>query len=206
MTLALPTIVAASPAGLSSSQQFDAVIAVYPTVSNDLFSAFSTHSAHSAVDKDFGSRLTLVPDQSVAGGRLILAPTGSLNGDSDDVRKFQEITKAAVQRALSAGAVAPLIHFPVNIKNDEDYSRYVEVSILGALAACFNPIDVREHYDKIGKSQCTIQKIGIVAGDELTPERIAFVKAVEIGRRVAKGKLLYAINNTNLDSGIRIVW
>ncbi|KAF9364015.1 hypothetical protein BGX34_002778, partial [Mortierella sp. NVP85] len=186
MTLALPTIVAASPADLASSQQFDAVIAVYPTVSNDLFSAFSTLSAHSAVDKDFGSRLTVVPDQSVAGGRLILAPTGSLNGDSDDVRKFQEITKAAVQRAQSAGAVAPLIHFPVNIKNDEDYSRYLEVSILGALAACFNPIDVREHYDKIGKSQCTIQKIGIVAGDELTPERIKFVKAVEIGRRVAK--------------------
>ncbi|KAI7829843.1 hypothetical protein BC939DRAFT_379822, partial [Gamsiella multidivaricata] len=151
-------------------------------------SAFSSLNAHTAVDKDFGTTLAVVPDQNVAGGRLILAPTGSINGDSDDVRKFQEATKAAMKRAQAAGAVAPVFYFPSEIETDnEDYARYIEVSILGALAACFDPIDVREHYEKIGKDRYMVQRIGVVTkGAELTPERIAFVNAVEIGRRVAK--------------------
>ncbi|KAG0252176.1 hypothetical protein BG011_007141 [Mortierella polycephala] len=189
MALALPTIVSASQADLAATtQQFDAVIAVYPTVSEKLLSVFGSLNAYLAVDKSFGSSLAVVPDQNVAGGRLILAPTGSLNGDSDDVRKFQEITRAAMKRAFAAGAVAPLFYFPENMDAcDEDYSHFVEVSLLGALAACFDPIDVREHYEKIGKNHYTVQKIGILAaGTEVTPERLTFVNAVEIGRRVAK--------------------
>ncbi|KAF8966531.1 hypothetical protein BGZ46_000355 [Entomortierella lignicola] len=189
MTLALPTIVSASSSDLvSSSKEFDAVIAVYPAINQELLSAFSSLNNYTVVDKDFGSSLTIVPDQNVAGGRLILAPTGSLYEDSDDVRKFQEVTKAAMKRAQAAGAVAPLFYFPNKIDgDDEDYARYIEVSILGALAATFDPIDVREHYEKIGKNHYTVQKIGVlVAGADLTTERINFVNAVEIGRRVAK--------------------
>ncbi|KAF9283152.1 hypothetical protein BGZ88_010618 [Linnemannia elongata] len=187
MTLALPSIVSASAGDLASGAQFDAVIAVYPSVSEELVSTFSSITAYTAIDKSFGSSLTLVADQKVAGGRLILAPTGSLTGDSDDVRKFQEITKAAMKRAISAGAVAPLFYFPANIVADnEDYSHFVEVSLLGALAACFDPIDVREHYEKIGKTY-TVQKIGFhAAGVEFSAERLAFVNAIEVGRRVAK--------------------
>ncbi|KAF9144512.1 Cytosol aminopeptidase, catalytic domain, partial [Mortierella sp. AD010] len=186
---ALSAIVSASSNDLASSgKEFDAVIAVYPAVSQELLSAFSSLNNYTAVDKDFGSSLTIIPDQNVAGGRLILAPTGSLYGDSDDVRKFQEVTKAAMKRARAAGAVAPLFYFPTKIdRDDEDYARYIEVSILGALAATFDPIDVREHYQKINKDHYTVQKIGIfVAGADLTPERINFVNAIEIGRRVAK--------------------
>ncbi|KAF8929960.1 hypothetical protein EDD21DRAFT_385224 [Dissophora ornata] len=188
MTLALPPIVSASTADLASSG-FDAVIAVYPTVSQELLSVFSSLNAFTAVDKDFGSSLAVVPDKNVAGGRLILAPTGPTNGDTDDVRKFEEITKAAMKRALAAGAVAPLFYFPSKVEGDsEDYSHYVEVSILGALAACFDPIDVREHYEKIGKKHYTVEKIGVVVaeGAEISVERVAFVNAVEVGRRVAK--------------------
>ncbi|KAF9415845.1 hypothetical protein BGZ94_010379 [Podila epigama] len=186
MTLALPQIIAATSADLSASQEYDAVIAVYPTVSPQLLAAFSSIAPYAAVDKSFGSSLTLVPDQHVAGGRLILAPTGSIYGDSDDVRKFQETTKAAMKRAIASGAVAPLFYFPNHVDSSEDYSHYVEVSLLGALAACFEPIDVREHYEKIGKD-FPVQKIGFLAtGAELTQERLAFVQAVETGRRVAK--------------------
>ncbi|KAG0291104.1 hypothetical protein BGZ98_003140, partial [Dissophora globulifera] len=192
MTLALPNVIAASATDLdASSTQYDAVIAIYPTVSKELLSAFSFLSTFTAIDKDFGSTLTLVPDKNAAGGRLILAPTGSLNGDTDDVRKFQEIAKAAMKRAQAAGAVAPVFYFPSQIDGDEnnpDYSHFVEVSILGALAACFDPIDVREHYEKIGKKHYTVKRIGVLAaeGAELTAERVAFVNAVEIGRRIAK--------------------
>ncbi|KAF9083506.1 hypothetical protein BGX23_011382 [Mortierella sp. AD031] len=187
MTLALPTIVSGNALDLTSGSRFDAVIAVYPTVSEELVSAFGSLSAYTAVDKSFGSSLTFIPDQKVAGGRLILAPTGSLNGDSDDVRKFQEITKAAMKRAIDAGAVAPFIYFPSKIAaDDEDYSHFVEVSLLGALAACFDPIDVREHYEKIGKTY-PVEMIGFhAAGVEFSDERRAFINAVEVGRRVTK--------------------
>ncbi|KAF9919692.1 hypothetical protein FBU30_010659 [Linnemannia zychae] len=187
MTLALPAIVSASAADLTSGTQFDAVIAVYPTVSEELASTFQSINTYSAIDKSFGSALTLVPDQNVAGGRLILAPTGSLTGDTDDVRKFQETTKAAMKRAIAAGSIAPLFYFPSKIVGDnEDYSHYIEVSLLGALAACFDPIDVREHYEKIGKTY-NVQKIGFHAADvNLSAERLGFVNAVEVGRRVTK--------------------
>ncbi|KAG0358778.1 hypothetical protein BG005_001846 [Podila minutissima] len=186
MTLALPQVVAASKADLTASSDYDAVIAVYPTVCPVLLATFSSIAPYTAVDKTFGSALTVVPDQTVPGGRLILAPTGSIHGDSDDVRKFQEATKAAMKRAMAAGSVAPLFFFPNKIDASEDYSHYIEVSLLGALAACFEPIDVREHYEKIGKD-FDVKKIGfIAAGAELTEERLAFVNAVETGRRVAK--------------------
>ncbi|KAF9425608.1 hypothetical protein BGZ76_003152 [Entomortierella beljakovae] len=188
MTFTLPKVVSATSSDLTSSSQFDAVIAVYPNINQELISAFGSLASYTTVDKGFGSSLTVIPDQNVAGGRLILAPTGSLYGDSDDVRKFQEVTKAAVKRAQAAGATSPLIYFPTKIdREDEDYARYVEVSVLGALAATFDPIDVREHYEKIGKNPYTIQKIGVLAqNSELTGDRINFVNAVEVGRRVAK--------------------
>ncbi|KAG0239208.1 hypothetical protein B0O80DRAFT_405150 [Mortierella sp. GBAus27b] len=191
MTLPLPAIVPATSADLAAAtSQFDAVITIYPTLQDLKSTPFTSLTNHSRVDKHFGTSLTLVHDEGVPGGRLLLAPTGSLNGDSDDVRKFEERTKAAVKRAHAAGAVAPLIYIPQHFAaDDEDYGRFVEVSLLGALAACFDPIDVREHYEKIGERHYVIEKIGIHVGGEgqgLSEKSAAFVKAVEIGRRVAK--------------------
>ncbi|KAG0347847.1 hypothetical protein BG004_006797 [Podila humilis] len=185
MTLVLPKIVAASRADLHA-QDYDAVIAIYPTVCPTLFATFNSIASYAAVDNSFGSVVTVVPDQSVAGGRLILAPTGSLYNDSDDVRKFQEATKAAMKRAMAAGSIAPLLYFPTKVDSSEDYAHYIEVSLLGALSACFEPIDVREHYQKIGK-EFEVKKVGFFAVDaDLTEGRLAFVNAVETGRRVAK--------------------
>ncbi|KAG0056239.1 hypothetical protein BGZ83_005971, partial [Gryganskiella cystojenkinii] len=194
MTLALPTVVSAKAADLHSHQHYDAVIALYPTLCSELTSTFKSLATYSSVDKNFGSSLTLIPDQTVAGGRLILAPIGSLTGDSDDVRKFQEASKAAMKRAMAAGSVSPLFYFPGSVahsikghESEEDYSHFVEVSVLGALAASFDPIDVREHYKKVKEDHYKVKTIGVLAvGAELTKERLAFVNAVEIGRRVAK--------------------
>ncbi|KAG0234085.1 hypothetical protein BGW42_006951 [Actinomortierella wolfii] len=182
--LALPKVVVASANDIAPSSTFDAVIAVYSNFA-DLQSTFSTLATQASVDKSFGSELALVADPQAPGGRMILAPTGSLNGDTDDVRKFQEITKAAVKRAIAAGAVSPVLFFPSTVES-EDYAKHVEVSLLAALAAVFDPIDVREHFDKIGKvQQYGVQTIGVVAPG-FSEERLAFVNAVETGRRVTK--------------------
>lgn len=39
-------------------------------------------------DQDFGSSLQVLVDNDVPGGRLVLAPTGTLDGDFDDARRF----------------------------------------------------------------------------------------------------------------------
>ncbi|KAG0260798.1 hypothetical protein DFQ27_003316 [Actinomortierella ambigua] len=182
--LAPPKVVAATTSDIAPSSSFDAVIAVYSDLA-DLQPTFSALAAQASIDKSFGSEITLVADSQAPGGRMVLAPTGSLSGDTDDVRKFQEITKAATKRAIAAGAVAPVLFFPSKI-DSEDYVKHVEVSLLAAMAAAFEPIDVREHFDKVGKvQQCGIQTIGVVAPG-FSEERLAFANAVEIGRRVAK--------------------
>ncbi|KAF9975271.1 hypothetical protein BGZ73_001163 [Actinomortierella ambigua] len=182
--LALPKVVAATSSDIAPSSSFDAVIAVYSNFA-DLQQTFSALSAQASIDKSFGSELALVADSQAPGGRMILAPTGSLNGDTDDVRKFQEITKAATKRAIAAGAVAPVLFFPSQIES-EDYAKHVEVSLLAAMAAVFEPIDVREHFEKIGKvQQFGVHTIGVVAPG-FSEERLAFVNAVETGRRVSK--------------------
>jgi leucyl aminopeptidase len=45
----------------------------------------------------------------IAGGRLILAPTGPLTHDTADVRAFADAAAAAVARAMAAGCKAPVL-------------------------------------------------------------------------------------------------
>jgi hypothetical protein len=84
-----------------TSDTHDCVVTVY-TSTDQLVSGLKTRcgeedalaalvSSHAAVDKTFAKSVVLLPASSVAGGRVVLASTGSLNGDTDDVRKFAGI-------------------------------------------------------------------------------------------------------------------
>jgi hypothetical protein len=113
-----------------------------------------------------------------------------------------ETAQAATKRALAAGITSPLIYFADlppktaswSFSGQEEYARFLEVTLLGALEASFDPIDVREHYQRQGKEAeyRTLSKIGVVLPKEWKGEEaekvIELVSAVEEGRRVAKGK------------------
>lgn len=91
MSLPVPQIKAytGSLASLSSStDQYDGLIAVF-TDPASLASFSVTAKSLAARDEAFGGTVQLIIDENVPGSRVVLAPTGSLAGDVDDVRMFQ---------------------------------------------------------------------------------------------------------------------
>lgn len=111
-----------------------------------------------------------------------------------------DIAQKAVKRAIAAGFKSPLFYFadpPTSspgawtFNGEDDYARFVEVTLLGALAGSFDPIDVREHHERVKKEYKTLSSIGLALpqgfkGDE--NQILKSVQAIEAGRRVAKGK------------------
>ena len=79
--------------------------------------------------------------------RLILSPTGALDGDADDVRVFAEAAVVGVERAIASGATKPLLFCAAPlavISATPGFEEAPLVSILGALHACYVPIAIRE--------------------------------------------------------------
>ena len=57
-----------------------------------------------ALDAGFAGRTTLWPAEGAAGGRLVLAPTGPIARDYDDVRRYAEAAAKGARLARDAGA------------------------------------------------------------------------------------------------------
>ncbi|RUS27501.1 hypothetical protein BC938DRAFT_483153, partial [Jimgerdemannia flammicorona] len=251
MSLPIPHIKAhtGSFASLPAADKYDGLIAVF--TSPAALTSFSvTAKGLAARDEAFGSTVQLIIDENVPGGRVVLAPTGSLNGDVDDVRRVFDllwfgveaacvylfvwwtglwahrlldldlnnhnptvplfpriyIAHTATKRALSAGILRPLIHFvdppstahlsafTYSPEPISDYARFLEVTLLGVLAASFDPIDVREHYHKTGKKYRTLECLGVIVpesvgqhlGEGGIEKVLHVVKAIEEGRRIMK--------------------
>src|SRR5262249_4897998 len=76
--------------------------------------------------------VSCTPAPALAGGRLVIATTGSLAHDTDDVRRFAEAGAAAIKRAQRAGATSPLLLVSAPPR-DARYRRAGQVTLLGAL-------------------------------------------------------------------------
>ncbi|KAI8899809.1 hypothetical protein BC833DRAFT_584372 [Globomyces pollinis-pini] len=73
-------------------------------------------------------------------------------------------------------------------KFENDYKQYMHVSLLGLLYECYEPLQVREHYELIGK-KVQFEKLSIYssANDlKATQTAVDWVMAVESGRIVAR--------------------
>ncbi|KAJ2692134.1 hypothetical protein H4R19_006216, partial [Coemansia spiralis] len=150
-----------------------------------------------AVDQEFGSSVVLVPAPAVGGGRLVLSPTGSLDNDTDDVRKVFDAVKRGVARAIEAGASRPTVLLAPRLPAadavpDADYSRWVEVALLAALDASYVTLVVREHrkaaaggdaaMDKLASIDLVVEGATDAAALCGAAKRVA---AIESGRRLA---------------------
>ncbi|KAJ1721970.1 hypothetical protein LPJ53_003573 [Coemansia erecta] len=201
---ALPEI--RTSAALSTlSDASDALVAIYTDASSlDSLAQIASDSAayialSRSVDKDFGSTVTLIPSTSISGGRLVLSPTGSLDDDTDDVRKLADAVKAGVARAVQAGSSRPAIYFAQppptegECSHDADYSRWIEVCILAALEASYVTLVVREHRlatCKAGKAVVeNLESVDFVFAHSVSQDEIdkavRRAKAIETGRRLA---------------------
>lgn len=89
MSLPLPSIQlhAVSADSLKSLSDYDGTIVVF-TDKSALKSVMPSAASFIEKDQEFGSEVQVLVESEVPGGRVILAPTGSLDGDFDDSRRF----------------------------------------------------------------------------------------------------------------------
>jgi len=160
--------------------QYDAVIIVGDkpeALASNLSALQSTLKAQFEIDASAStSEVSVIHSPDLPSKRLIFAPTGPLNRDYDDVRRFQDAADRAIKRALSTGCKAPLL---VTVKNDK-YPLAQRVTLLGALQTLYTPIEVREaKADKVKK----VNKLGVFF-EGSTDKELKIITALETGRTV----------------------
>ena len=185
--MAIPKLVPVEDVAVAckSGAHWDAVVVVSPTTTlPDLHAIHMALQAATQVDARAGKDVTLVPVADLAGGRLIFAPTGGLDRDYDDVRRFGEAARAGVVRARDAGAKRPLLVVP-RVPVEGGYERALEVSLLGALAGLWESIEAREVR---GEAELeTVDELGFSVPAGAQGAGVAEVAAaIEQGRRLAR--------------------
>ena len=202
MFQSLPQIEVVEATTLSKKEAFDCCVFVFPpdfpkssnfTVLSGEVNSFLTRFAES--DKTFGKELNVAINEAVPGSFLVTSPTGPLNRDHDDVRRYADAVSKAIKRVRSSGKHRPLVivHGPseallADADPLQDYTRYLEVSLLSALAESYDSLETRETNAELLK-ESFIEKIGVMAQGvdaKRLEEAVQFACAVEEGRRVAR--------------------
>lgn len=164
---------------------FDATVAVlHDAKSIDLPMLRDTLAAGRAIDSRFDGTLSLLPAPAVAGGRLVVSPTGPIGRDHDDVRRFADAAAKGIRRARDAGAkrIALLVQAP---PADPRHNHALRVAALGALGALWEPLEAREALG--AKAAEPVEFVGIGAlGGKFDEADARWVAATDGGLRVAK--------------------
>lgn len=175
--MAFPTVSVFDSYAATASGDFDAVI-LLGDFDSEIPDDFRDYVAQAQqTDARVGKQALLVP-ADVAGGRLIVAPTGPLAPDYNDVRCVAEAAGAAARIAQQAGVTKPLL-IVFGVPHEARYGQAEAVAYWGVCQALYEPLEAREHH---GEEQLeTVTEIGIVGAlDE------QWLHAVEAGKRVAR--------------------
>merc|ERR1711892_222441 len=110
--------------------------------------------------------------------RLVFSPTGPIDRDYDDLRRFAEAAQKGVKKALGAGSKHPLVMVQGTM-----LGKAVEecelAGLLGALAAMYVPLEMRE----VGEKEASkVEGIGWAGGKEVMLKALA----IEKGRVVCR--------------------
>jgi leucyl aminopeptidase len=179
MALPLPLPVPALDAALADNR-FDALILIAEQLQQVTEPQLANFIQQAAVyDQRIGKETLLLLSDVAPGHKLILAPTGLLKRDVDDVRSFADVAKQAIVLAKNAGAVAPLVW--VLPANGEAYAQAKAVVYLAMAQALWQPLEGRE---ALGEQQLEpVTQIGLVGA---TATETDYLFAVESGRRLAR--------------------
>ncbi|WP_105213347.1 M17 family metallopeptidase [Pseudoalteromonas sp. T1lg22] len=169
-------------AGLDAANaqgQFDALIIISANLDSVPQPYLDQVRQSSAVDSRIGKQCTLLVSEAAPGQRLIIAPTGPLTRDYDDVRRVFAAAKAGIELAKQAGAVKPALYVS-GISELAGYEFASEVAFLGANQALWQPLEAREYH---GEAISPIQAIGVVGADD---EQLKQMNAVAAGQSAAR--------------------
>lgn len=116
------------------ARDYDALILIY-TPEQQIKSAPLQKAVTAALqyDPSLKSEIAILPLPELPAGRLVYAPTGSLDPDYDDVRCLKTSACKAITRALKAGIRRPLLVLGEN----PNFENGELVTILGALEALY---------------------------------------------------------------------
>ena len=174
-----------SPDQAATGSHFDAVVLVGPALQDVTLAALRPHVQRAAAaDAAFARSLALLPADGIAGRRLVLAPTGPVHRDHDDVRRYAEAAAKGVRRARDAGAtkVALLVQAPPAGAVHREAGR---AAALGAAGALWEPLEAREARGP--KVVEPVQKLGVaVLGGNFDAADARWVAATESGLRLAR--------------------
>lgn len=139
-----------------------------------------------SVDASASVAVNLVADSSLAGGRLVVAPTGPVSRDYDDVRRYAEAASRGIKRARDAGAKSVLLVLQAPPKSKQNqYGHAATIAALGACGGLWQPLEAREDLGQ--KNVEPITKIGVSALDgSFSASSAKWVAAVEDGMRLAR--------------------
>ena len=167
---------------LLSGSDHDAVIVVSSRIGCDASTEVSAAlSAVAEVDQRLGKQALLIHASPMAGGRLVHAPTGPLDRDYDDVRRFFDAAAAGITLAKDSGAINPVLVVE-GVPEESDYEHAVEVAYLGACQSLWEPLEARESADE--SSIEPVQSITILDLKEEIDE--AYLFGLEAGRRLTR--------------------
>lgn len=107
--------------------------------------------------------------------RLVFAPTGPLERDQDDVRRFADAAVAGIKRALKVGMKRPLLVRA----SDQAFPQADLVTLLGALHALYVPLEIREDVPTKASKATVLGYVG-------SSKTVQLALALESGRSVAR--------------------
>lgn len=178
--MAYPTPVAVASLQSADLNDWDALICIAEQFTDLPAPALTEFVARQRkIDHRIGLETVTLINADAHGQRLILAPTGPLLRDFDDVRCIADVAKTAMLQAKAAGAVKPLIW--VQQPADSRYQEALSVAYLAAAQALWQPLEGREAR---GEAQVEpVQQIGLIGLDAAKAD---FLNATEAGRRLAR--------------------
>ena len=131
-------------AAAAASSDYDAVVLVGHAPAAAAVPVLTAHlQAAAAADARFASTVNFVAAAGVAGNRLVIAPTGPLGRDHDDVRRDAEAARAGVRRARDAGGRSILL-LVQEAPSGATFAEAPAVAALGALGGLWEPLEARE--------------------------------------------------------------
>ncbi|XP_020897390.2 putative aminopeptidase W07G4.4, partial [Exaiptasia diaphana] len=107
---------------------------------------------------------------------VVHAPTGPVNRDYDDIRRYADAAVAGIKRAIKAGSKSPLLVVP----SPNTFNNAWAATVLGVLHGLYVPIEIRE--DVPDRKQ-KVERLGIFMQSK---ENLEYVSALESGRLVCR--------------------
>ena len=92
-------------------------------------------ASHKAVDAAADTDVSVIPFPGCAGGRMVVSPTGALDRDYDDCRRFFDAAEKGVERAIKAGAKQPLLLVYTSPSAAARFPQACDAAVLGASTA-----------------------------------------------------------------------